>query len=503
MSFIVSSYRGLVRGVCILTLIATVLEASGEKRSLKRDMTLEYHLLPGEVNSLEEMFSQGVWYGRFRVNSFRWDWKDDKKKDNWAIGVGGSLEYKTAYLKGIGATLAFYTSQNPWHMDEEEIKFIKAGKDTFSRYKVATGGGFGMDVVAQAYLEYKKNNLSFKAGRQIVETILIKSNDTKMIPNTFEGYSLTATSSLNSFKLAYLTSQKLRDHISFHDPLTFGKDLNQDGVIEGIEKWANNDDSAVNKTLNEVNFKKVGKDSDHSLIVMETATTFFPHTRLIFNYTTVPDVVGLGVIEGHHKFNLNNFNIIPGFRYIKQFDQGAKEIGRIGVAIANLKGKGEGYKNPYSVEGALWMGRVDIKPKNRFWWLRIGYSAVADKADIIAPWRGFPTKGFTRAMGQYNWYANTKTYLVRLFTNWDNMGVSNGLKTSLRYVIQNFDDKKSGVQADSKVVHFDVIKKMRSGVYFKFRLGIVDGDNSTYDIQGKLKPDPSYNEYRIELNYLF
>ena len=45
--------------------------------------------------------------------------------------------------------------------------------------------------------------------------------------------------------------------------------------------------------------------------------------------------------------------------------------------------------------------------------LRLAYTKVADKADIIAPWRGFPTAGFTRAMSQYNWYANTKSYMVQ------------------------------------------------------------------------------------------
>jgi len=480
-----------------------------EKRELRGNMTLKYNVLPGNAESLQEMFSKGVWYGRLRFNSFLWDWEVEypgKTKDNWAVGVGGSLEYKSAYFHGVGGTAALYTSQNPWHMDSDEVVFVKAGKDTFSRYKVATGGGFGMTVLAQAYLEYKRAGTSFKAGRQIFESMFTKSNDTKMIPNTFEGYSLCSRDLPKStLKLAYFYAQKLRDHTSFHDPLTFGKDLDGNGVIEGVEKWANNDDAAVNKALSEVNFRKAGKDPSHSLVVAQMATRYFPDMKWIFNYTTVPDVVALAAIEGHYSFDLGEYGLIPGFRYIRQFDTGAKDVGRIGVAVANLKGKGDGYEDPYSVDGSLWMARIDLKAKNRIWWARVGYSEVADEADIIAPWRGFPTGGFTRAMAQYNWYANTKTWMVRGVFDLGRAGIVEGLKASLRYAVQDFDDKKPGVQADSSIVHLDLIEKVKSfeGLYLKFRMGLVNGDGDTYDINGNLKPDPSYDEYRFEINYLF
>ena len=107
-------------------------------------------------------------------------------------------------------------------MDKDEVKFVKAGKDTFSRYKVKKDGTFGMTVLAQAYLEYKRNKTSLKVGRQIFESMLTKSNDTKMIPNTFEGYSLTSRYfNGTTIKLAYFLKQKLRDHTSFHDVITF------------------------------------------------------------------------------------------------------------------------------------------------------------------------------------------------------------------------------------------------------------------------------------------
>ena len=472
-----------------------------EKRVLNPNMTLKYNVLPGEVKSLEEIFTKGEWYGRLRLNTFRWDWDKEyegKTKDNWAMGIGASLIYKTAYFNGFGATAGLYTSQNPWHMDADDVNFVKAGKDTFSRYKVKKGDGFGMTVLAETYLEYKKNSSSLKIGRQIFESLLIKSNDTKMIPNTFEGISfVSGYFPKTSIKLAYLTRQKLRDHTKFHDVITF---KNEDG-----ESWANNDDGAVNKALSYQNFEAAGKDTDHDLIVAEVTNKSIKNLKWMANYTAVPDVVALVSIEAHYNIQIEDYNLIPGFRYINQMDKGAKDLGDIGVAVANLKGKADGYDDPYDVDSSLIAARVDFKAKSNIWWIRFGYSKVADDADIIAPWRGFPTGGFTRAMGQYNWYANTKTWMIRGVYSFDKAGLISGLSASLRYAVQDFDDKKEGVQADSSVINLDLIKKVKScpGLYLKFRLGIANGKDDIKDLNGKLKPDPSYNEYRFEVNYLF
>jgi len=482
----------------ILTLGAGAGLQGEEKRILKGNMTLKYKVLPGEVDRLEDLFREGIFYGRLRLNAFLWDWDREypgKTKDNWAIGVGGSFVYKSAYFHGIGGTIGIYTTQNPWHMDKDEVKFVKAGKDTFSRYKVKHTGHFGLTSVAQAYIEYRRGQSSFKAGRQIFESLLTKSNDTKMIPNTFQGYSLTSRDLPGTtLKLAYFTGQKLRDHEDFHDVITF-KDAQGDS-------WGNNDDSAVNKSLSFENFVAAGKDPRHNLIVAELVNKSLPGFKWLLNYTLVPDVVALGAIEAHYAIPLGSYTVVPGVRYIKQWDRGADELG---VPVANLKGKADGYKDPYSLDSWLFAARVDLRPEHKIWWARVGYSKVADKADLVAPWRGFPTGGFTRAMAQYNWYANTKTWMVRGVWNLDRAGLVPGLKASLRYAVQDFDDAKSGVQADSSIVHLDLIEKVKSlpGLYLKFRMGLVDGDDSTYDIHGKLKRDPSYNEYRFEINYLF
>ena len=108
-------------------------------------------------------------------------------------------------------------------------------------------------------------------------------------------------------------------------------------------------------------------------------------------------------------------------------------------------------------------------------------------------------------MGQYNWFANTKTYMARFDYDFGKAGLVPGLTGMVRYAIQDFDDNKPGVQADSNVIHLDAIKKFKSmpGLEARVRIGLVSGDDDTVAQDGTVKADPSYNEYRFELNYLY
>ena len=77
-------------------------------------------------------------------------------------------------------------------------------------------------------------------------------------------------------------------------------------------------------------------------------------------------------------------------------------------------------------------------------------------------------------MAQYNWYANTKTYMIRADYDFDKAGIAKGLTGLIRYAVQDFDDNKDLVQADSSVIHFDIAKELSSDMYIKLRVGLVD-----------------------------
>jgi hypothetical protein len=177
-----------------------------------------------------------------------------------------------------------------------------------------------------------------------------------------------------------------------------------------------------------------------------------------------------------------------------QFDHGAGAIGG-----ANLKTKNSAYSDADSVETDLYGIRFDIGKK--CWRIRTGISKIADKADIISPWRFFPTDGYGYTLLQYNWYANTTAYLLQGDYDFKEYN----LHAQMRIGIQDFDDKKSGVQADSNVLQFDFIKKFKNipNLYAKLRMVRVVGDDDTVALDGTKKLNPSYKDFRFELNYLF
>jgi len=76
-------------------------------------------------------------------------------------------------------------------------------------------------------------------------------------------------------------------------------------------------------------------------------------------------------------------------------------------------------------------------------------------------------------------------------------------KVISRFAVQNFDDNKVGVQADSNVFEINFFKGLgESPVYLKTRFAHVAGDDNTV-VNNITKADPSYNELRVEVNYLF
>lgn len=380
-------------------------------------------------------------------------------------------------------------------MDSTDLKYIKAGKDTISRYDVQQKGHWYMGSLAQAYVQYDISKTSIKLGRQIFESFLTKSNDTKMIPNTFEGISIE-TKELPDTKIraAYFTAQKLRDHTTFHDVITF-KD--EDG-----DSWNNNDDSAVHKGLSYANFKAAGKNTEHELIVADFQNKSIPNLQIDVTYGSVPDVVSSITGELNYAINVGDgYSLTPGVRYMQQMDNGGGEIGGASLSgnINAANGAANGYKDGGSLDSSLYMARLVLAkgPLKA----QIAYSAVEDAADIVAPWRGFPTGGYTRAMAQYNWRANTKTTAAEVKYDFGKAKILPGFTAMARYAMQDFDEAKQGtggVQADSNILHMDFIEQFTPELQAKIRVGLVSADER---VNGTEKD--SYNEYRFELNYLF
>lgn len=207
------------------------------------------------------------------------------------------------------------------------------------------------------------------------------------------------------------------------------------------------------------------------------------------------------VTEANYKIKINDaWTVTPGVRYLRQMDDGAGAIG--GATLSGdfkgntvYTGPSKGYTNPNSADGSIIMARIvaESGPLS----LKAGYAKISDDADIIAPWRGFPTGGYTRSMAQVDWLANTKNWAVGASYDFGKAGIVEGFKVAADYEVINQDEAKGYFDRDVKHVDFWKTFKEIPNTEFKFRVALVDSDKPA------ATDNETYNEYRFEVNYLF
>lgn len=502
---------------CLLATSAYALKS--EDRTVKGNYQVEYTKAPGAVNSIGEMFTEGELYGRLRSNMFWNIWENEqgatnataKTRDNTMWGLGGSLVYKTGFLNGFGATAGFYGTV-PMH-DENTVSgnstnFGKMGKDTY-RTRI-DGSEAAIGVIAEGYLEYKNGKTDVKVGRQGIDSIMLATNDTKMVPNTFEAAVVENKDIPNTaLRAGYITQQKLRDHQVFHSVIAY------DGTTS-FTKVNENDDSGVHKGLSLKNIRATNEDTNPEMVLVTVENKSIPNLKLNGEFVGLSGYFNTAIAEANYQIKLNDsWTLTPGIRYLKQMDDGAGAIG--GAAINGSMGRDKtnaaavtaraSYSNPNSVDGSILMARLILA--NGPLELAAGYSKVSDDADIIAPWRGFPTGGYTRSMAQVDWIANTKNWAVKATYDFGKAGLIPGLLVAADYENMDFDDAKmlAGASAfsDRTIFHVDAWQTFKSlpNTEFKFRFATVNADPVLLATSTDKTDYASYNEYRFEINYLF
>jgi hypothetical protein len=492
---------------CLFATSAHALKS--EDRNIKGNYQVEYTKAPGNVNSFAEMFTEAEVYGRLRSNAFLWDWDNElttgtsQTRDNDMWGLGGSLVAKTGFYNGFGATVGFYGATQV--LDDNTVpgnttNFGKAGKDTYHTRADGTEGAMGN--FAEAFLEYKNGKTNVKVGRQGIDSMMLATNDTKMIPNTFEAAVVENKDIPNTtVRAGYIMSQKLRDHQSFHSIIAF----------DTVSKVEGNDDSGVHKGLSKANIRTRGNgDVDPEMILLTAQNTSIPNLKLNAEYVGLNGFFNTAIAEANYKIKLNDaWTLTPGVRYLRQMDDGAGYIG--GAALSNKLQNATtsgttGYKDVRNVDGSIIMAR--LVAANGPLELSAGYSKISDDADIIAPWRGFPTGGYTRSMAQVDWIANTKNWAVKTVYDFGKAGIVSGLKVAADYENMNFDDAKAFTSGftDRNIFHVDAWQTFKAlpNTEFKLRFATIDADPAytSATVQSTVDNN-SYNEYRFEINYLF
>ena len=202
------------------------------------------------------------------------------------------------------------------------------------------------------------------------------------------------------------------------------------------------------------------------------------------------------------------FTLTPGIRYMQQFDRGAGTVGGAPLSGTLVNGGATGnggYRNPDSVDAKLCAARLVLtKGAGK---LSTGYSKIFDDGDFITPWRGYPTGGYTRPMGHYNWFANTESFMIQGYYDFGKAHLLKGFRMCGDFTYTNFDDDKERLGghglSDIRYVHADMwyVFPALPGLEAKFRMAFADADRLRNPaVYGA---DLSYSEFRFEMNYLF
>ncbi|MCD6259524.1 MAG: OprD family outer membrane porin [Helicobacteraceae bacterium] len=478
--------------VLSLGLIATAVVANEKlpKHTLKANSQIVYNETPKQVDSFGKIFSEGMYYGRIRSNTFYLDYKtnDSTHSDHLTSGLGASFIVKSAKYADFDFTTGLYASQATFWDRNDNVADLKKGKDVMSRFDYANHGDKYMAVLGQAYLQYSGiNSTKISIGRQLVETFYTKSNDTKMFPNTFDAFVLETKALANTkIQAAYLYEQKLRDHTKPHAILMYG-DANS--TSKAKPQWSENDDSAMHKGLTYTALKAAGKPTDAPLLVMDIKNSSIENLKLDASFYNVPELLSQAMLEANYEIAMNGFSLSPGIRYIRQFDNGAGSVGG-----ASLTGNTHGYKKADSLDSQMIAAKIVTKIDN--YKINLAYSHIFDEADLVTPWRGFPTAGYTRSMARYNWRANTKSYRLEVVRNDNANGIYKDIFTQASILFTNADENKKA--KDEIYYYVGLIQNIPTMIdlQWRLRLGYVqytDADES----------DNNELDARFELNYLF
>lgn len=472
------------------------------------------------ATDLAGAFKEAKVDGKVRFNYFNWQWNDLDDYTNGTVGttyaanggtlnkdssiaaIGGSLGIKTAPLYNISVQAEFFTSQPLSAFSRNEV-YAKSGADldlrdafntSSTRANICGTGvcqnpGLALDAInvlgiANVQYQFAKTNITL--GKQYFDTPMTGTNDSKMVPNTFDGYTAVVNDIPSTVvTLGYIRKMKPRNQDQFVGLLDSDSDVNKGLRTSGVT-------TTITKALSE--------NIPDYLGVIGIVNKSISNLELQGWFYRLDGILDDTILEANYKIPFNGFALTFGGRYMIQQD---KLNGKLGanVDVASADGVGTGYTNKTSLNSSLYALRAILEyGAAKF---QYGYSAVADKADILAPWRGFPTGGYTRPMKIENWDANIKSWMLSFWYDFGKAGFVNGLDFNINYLVDNRDESKLQPKGDMKTITADINYKFNKSLSGRLRFGDHDDKGNAQYEKLKTPKGWDFREYRAELNYKF
>ena len=499
------------------------------------------------ADDLVSAFKEGKLDGRIRLHYIGTDWdhNDDWLKgynntvlnkpneDSHGAAIGGSLIYTTAPLYGLSAGAGFYTTHSLGILTNTDNGTTTGNakntttSDLFARGPgAATDFGSGYSILGQAYLQYDIVKMSLKGGRFLMSNPFISPNDTKMIPLAVEGASFVSNDIANTvIQLDYA------DKVKERGMTYFGSMADTGDTPDAIKNYYNTHYTATTGPAANI-LSQYGHSDAPAVGILGIKNKSIKDLELQGWYMTWPDIIDQAMAEANYKLKAGDVGLAFGARYMQQMDHGAGEIitpmdgsspysqaavtatgptGGTSASKVTKKGDNDNRVDTYMVA----LRAIANYKAARF---LVAYSHTASGGDLIAPWRAFPTDGYTRSMTITDWNANTKAYKGQF--DYDFNSIVTGLSALVSYSYYNRDPSKVGYQGqtdryygngDTHQWNADVKYAVEGikGLELKLRTMIQKNDvvtNITSNTGGASEGigiDTSNKEMRVEINYLF
>ncbi len=533
------------------------------------------------ADDVASAFKDGKFDGRVRMQYFYTNWDDNEawantydtagtktngtpgaksSADSRGLAIGGSLIYKTAPLYGVSLGVGAYTTQSPHTNDDgSNSTSSKTGYDSYKNTTAsdlfargpgaATDFGSGYSVLGQAYVQYDIGKSDIKIGRMLMTNPFINPNDSKMIPVAVEGISArVAELGNNTLTLDYANRIKERGMTYFGNMADTGDtpdaiknyyNTHYTGTskspVTAASTYVNTNGATVAvSTASSVGVYGSGGDAP-AVMMAGIKNRSFKDLELQGWVMNWPAIVRQYMAEANYNIKLGSTGIGFGARYMAQQDTGAGDIIRPGSGdsvyslMSPTNGTPAGSKatevalkgdNNNKVDTHMLAVRTIVSYEKAK--LLLAYARTDKGGDMIAPWRGFPTDGYTRSMTQTDWNANTKSYKAQI--DYDLSRLVTGASVQLSYSYYDRDPTKVPYQSmtdryynngDTKQWNLDVKYAVPYVKGLEWKIRTMIQKNSI--VPDNLLPNgalvasasegfgnnTSNREIRIEMNYLF
>lgn len=252
-------------------------------------------------SAIDSLIQNGQISGDLRIYDFSRNYAGNTLTNLHSFSVGGKLKAETGSLNGFSAGAGFYFAH--------DIGFNNYDQNNRYLNPLLMGTSRGLDVLGEAYLQYKSKTFLAKAGNQIIDNPWINPSDGFMIPNLYQGVALSFTPA-KGLNLAAdrILRFKNRTVSSFQASNLFELPYSN-------PKYTGSNNGTID----------LGAKLDHG------------NAKAQIWYYDFYDFAKMTYVEGGYHFSSINYEPFANFQYMKEKGSGAQFLGAVDSTVYGAK----------------------------------------------------------------------------------------------------------------------------------------------------------------------